>query len=250
MRINSILELLTLALLSSLVSCVFTDGSFHTKELLSLRLTMADNPSLRKEYVAAIDQGTSTIRLNVPTYVDPSHLVPRFEFDGIAVSGDSLGWESGKTFVDLSTTRTVQVKGLDDQERNYTLTVTRTPPDASTGFAVEAIDSSLYLSYNGTTYYGRNEQYWSHSTTADANHLVFTRYNDYGPWPNRTHLYLEYQTLAISVSAGTSNLISGSLYQGAFSEANWLDFTNPVVLTLTAEDLSTRTLTITLVDPL
>lgn len=210
-------------------SCLVLDGSFQEKEISGLSLSKDDNPGLRKDYRASIDQWSRTIYLSVPDYVDAGVLVPRVDYEGLLLEFDGEPWDEGDA-VDLSRDRSLSVRAKNDSELVYSLAVTRVAPTSTKSIVELKGYDSVYEATNGTKH-GKGSTYFF-SRLSDVLWTYSVRYPS-------SKIYLQVVTTGIGVSIGDLHMAQGTLEEGFYSANNYIPGTS-LTLTVTAEDLSTR----------
>jgi hypothetical protein len=227
----------------ALSSCLILDGSFDDRELMEFGFATDDNPGLRKAYAAEIDEDARTLNVSIPDYADATALVPSFSFDGVAVRVDGVLQVSGESAQDFTRPLTYSVLGKDDKTTDYRVAVQIVPPSSDKSFTLIGI---------GPAHPDEKGGFWMYdsemTTSLDG---ILQNLSE----ADLSRLYVAFKTGGVGVSAGATALEPASVvrydyyYYGSrfrcepYSAANWLDFSSPVVFTVTAEDNSTATYT-------
>jgi len=211
-------------------SCLILDSSLHEKSLNSVALLVADNSALRKDYPVWFVQNTRTVRLDVPDYIDALALVPRVDYEGVAVSFDGEPWVEGLP-IDLSRNRRLAVRARDDSEVEYSIEVYRVAASPAktlvwvNGWSpVDPTPENQGTSYHGVSFRQKSPDTWVGT--------IHTRY------PAEV-IYLQVISTGIRVDIGGRVMVQGDYWP--VSEANRWETSKTSTLTITAEDLSTAT---------
>lgn len=220
--------------------------TYQPLALTSFQLLVADNPTLRKDYAGTINEGTKVVSIAVPNYVDAATLVARFTHNGTKLLIDGLEVPS-ETPIDLSESRTLTLSGVGNRNQDYQLLVVPVPAAASKQILSRGLYGSVSRSPPFLPTYSDKISSLSESSPATDVYTLSTYNSYYNKSIDTSLVYLEIQTTAIQVSVGGQTLAQGLLASGVYSPANWMNFASPVVLTLTAEDLTTKTVTLNLV---
>lgn len=217
--------------------------------LKTFSLSMTNNPTLRRNIGATIDTSAKKVQIEVPNYVVASSLVPTFGLPvGTSSSVNGTPVISGTTPWDLSKEQSV-VLTLKNQTATYQ--VVPIPVPASTVKEVTAL--SLYGSVNrAPPFLPTSTDKFSVTTAVTGSYAYKLTKSSYYYGESKISpamVYLELTTSGISAEVGGKKLALGSVSSTNYSVNNWVDFTSPVVVTITAEDLSTQTYAYTLVLP-
>jgi surface protein len=115
-----------------------------TKEITAFSFTAADNSMLKTDITGTISG--STIALTVPYGTNVTSLIPAFTTTGESLKVGGTAQTSGTTANDFSSTVTYVVTAQDGSSKNYTVSVTITPPRTTkeiTAFSFTAADNSM-----------------------------------------------------------------------------------------------------------
>ena len=198
---------------------IITVATNSSKDLTSFKFLAACNQTLNADITATIN-GTA-IAATVPTGTDVTGLVATFETTGASVMVGATPQTSCMTANNFSSPLVYTVTAGDASTKQYmvSVTVAASSAKAITSFMFRSVDNStlgmdVVGTINGTAISA------TVPSTADVTGLVAT-----------------FGTTGTSVSIGATAQTSGQT-------AN--DFTNPVVYTVTAADMSTQMYTVTI----
>jgi hypothetical protein len=107
------------------------------KDIPYFTFQMADNPSLKADFSATINQTTDTIRIGLPQSADLSSLIPTIGYDGASIS------PANKTATNFSTSLQYTVTAQDGSARSYIVVV-------SSLSSAKAITSFIFWAANNS----------------------------------------------------------------------------------------------------
>lgn len=236
---KAIAAVLPLSPVLLLAGCLIMDGSFRSKELHSFSFRSEDNEGLRKDYVGKIDRDAKIVAISIPDYVDASRLAARIVHGAAVARLDGGERETGGLIAaDYRSTRKLSLSSYDDETDVYSIVPTRVPPDA-------AANVELFRLCGSRSPYAGDRRVWTlaEGTVLDASNGSCRVDIDYGFGLDPTRLFLDFRTNAIKLTASGRTLQipkdgEGSWYEIREDSPNWLDFSAPVDMVATAEDLS------------
>lgn len=227
--------------------------TFELAELAfsEFKILKDNNPSLKADLRVTLDPAKKSIAIRLPYSTEAGALKAQFQHPGLKVRQGAIEVVSGTTPLDLSASSTLTIEGAEGAVETWALEVTRDPPSTS-----KSLTSIAFYWASGSAVLERPPSSSKiFGVDLDPSEGVI----DWDPSSNtyfsKKGIYVAITTNGSQVTAQGKTLTQGALYDsygwhtGNYDNANWLDFTNPVEVTMIAEDGSTQVLTITMRNP-
>ncbi len=197
-------------------SCLFWDGTYTQKSMVSFSFCEQENPEFLKDYMGIVDESDTKITIELPSNLNLSSLVANFEFQGIEISVEGVPQVSGVSKLDFTKPVTYVVKGLDDKIQTYEVVITLRPPR----------DTKSITFFQLVSYYP------GYSSVITENKILMTKWDG--------SLYDEYPEFSLRVNYSTTGVQVLWNSTRIFPYTSQIFFTGPGVLTVIAEDKSQK----------
>ena len=131
-----------------LASCLFPAQVFRANTIERLTISPLDNPGLRVLHQAVIDEASSTITFGIPDYLDATRVKVHVSSLAMRLTLDGAELPPFVSEVDLSRDRLIRVDSFDDSHRQYRLHVSSVP--SASVVKISEVRLAAVVVYRGT----------------------------------------------------------------------------------------------------